>query len=149
MSNVHLLETAMLKELAAREFYRQIAQRISDHGGKEKFLQLSREEGHHFDILRRWYAGDAGKEFDESTACCKPTYPFPDKAVFESTSAMEALSVGITSEKEAMEFYQSFRDQVTDLESKKTLSQLIQFEEGHLHRLQSEYDSLLHHFYWI
>ncbi len=150
MSNGNLLETAMLKEVAAADFYRQIAERISNAAGKSKFMELSREEEGHLEVLERWYAKETGgKKFDPETACCRLDYTFPQQAVFDGTSALEAISVGISAENESIELYTSFRDKVTDEEARKTLERLIEFEKGHLHRLQQEYDAVLHHFYWI
>ncbi len=150
MSNINLLETAMLKEVAAADFYRQIAERIRNAAGKGKFMELSREEEDHLEVLKRWYVKETGgKKFDQETACCRLDYSFPQQAVFDGTSALEAISVGITAEKESVDLYTSFRGQVTDEEAMKTLERLIEFEKGHIRRLQQEYDSVLHHFYWV
>lgn len=150
MSNVNLLETAMLKEVAATDFYRQISERIGNAAGKSKFMELSREEEDHLEVLKRWYAKETGgKKFDQETACCRLDYSFPEQAVFDGASALEAISVGISAEKESVDLYTSFREEVADEEAGKTLERLIEFEKGHLRRLQQEYDAVLHHFYWV
>ncbi len=150
MSNINLLETAMLKEVAAADFYREIAERISNKTGKIKFMELSHEEEEHLEALKRWYAKESGgKAFDPETACCRLDYSFPQGAVFDGASALEAISVGISAEKESVDLYTSFREEVADEEARKTLERLIEFEKGHVRRLQQEYDAVLHHFYWI
>lgn len=150
MSNINLLETAMLKEVAAADFYRQIAERIPNASGKGKFMELSREEEAHLEVLKRWYAKETGgKKFDQKTACCRLDYSFPQQAVFDGTSALEAISVGISAEKESIDLYTSFREEVADEEARKMLERLIEFEKGHVRRLQQEYDAVLHHFYWV
>ncbi|MEI6509553.1 MAG: ferritin family protein [bacterium] len=150
MSNVSLLETAMLKEVATADFYREVAERIGNAAGKSKFMELSREEENHLEALKRWYAKETGgKKFNQDTACQPLDYSFPQQAVFDGASALEAISVGISAEKESIDLYTSFRQEVADEEAVKTLERLIEFEKGHLRRLQQEYDAVLNHFYWL
>ena len=57
--------------------------------------------------------------------------------------------MGISAERESVDLYTSFRAEVSDEEAVKTLERLIEFEKGHVRRLQQEYDAVLHHFYWL
>ena len=148
MEKLELLRKAILKEISANEFYVSVAERITNKDGKRSFLELAHEEEKHRHTLSEWFLRETGTSYKVDPTEVRPLFHFPEGPCCQST-ALEALSVGIQSERDSVEFYTSFRPQVEDEASKSLLAGLIAFEEGHFLKLQREYDQVLHHFYWI
>jgi rubrerythrin len=149
MEKLELLRKAILKEISANNFYASVAERITSKDGKRVFLELAGEEGKHRQTLSEWFLRVTGTSYQADPTEAQPLFQFPEEAVLSQSTALEALSVGIQSERESVEFYTSFRLQVEDEASKDLLAGLVAFEEGHFLKLQREYDQVLHHFYWI
>ena len=149
MEKLELLRKAILKEISANEFYASVATRIANKDGKRSFLELAHEEEKHRYTLSEWFLRETGKSYKVDPTEVGPLFHFPEEAVLSQSTALEALSVGIQSERDSVEFYTSFRLQVEDEASKSLLAGLIAFEESHFLKLQREYDQVLHHFYWI
>ncbi len=149
MEKLELLRKAILKEISANEFYASVAARITNKDGKRIFLELAHEEEKHRQTLAEWFLRETGASYQVDPTEVRPLFHFPEEAVLSQSTALEALSVGIQSERDSVEFYTSFRLQVEDEAGKDLLAGLISFEEGHFLKLQREYDQVLHHFYWI
>lgn len=149
MEKLELLRKAILKEISANEFYTSVATRITNKDGKRSFLELADQEEKHRHTLSEWYLRETGTPYKVDPTEVQRLFHFPEEAVLSQSTALEALSVGIQSERDSVEFYTSFRLQVEDEAGKDLLAGLIAFEEGHFLKLQREYDQVLHHFYWI
>lgn len=149
MEKIELLRKAILKEISANEFYASVATRITNKDGKRIFLELAHEEEKHRHTLSEWFLRETDTSYKVDPTEVEPLFQFPEEAVLSQSTALEALSVGIQSERNSVEFYTSFRLQVEDESGKDLLAGLIAFEEGHFLKLQKEYDQILHHFYWI
>jgi len=59
-----ILTEAIYREIEARNFYRRIADTITNEEGKKKFYQLSRDEESHRDKLFQWYSKLFSEEFE-------------------------------------------------------------------------------------
>lgn len=149
LSKRKLLELAIYQEIATRDFYLQVSQRIQDRGGKRKFLDLSEEEEKHRETVGQWYEKEAGQSFQPDPEPIKPIFQFPEGSIFNQSTALEAVSVGIQLERESANFYASWKEKEEEPELKSVLQKLIEFENNHYLRLKEEYEAISKNFYWI
>jgi rubrerythrin len=123
-------------EIAARDFYRQAAERIADPATRDTFLSLSVDEEKHREILETFrYNPEARVTFEKVTDYqVAENEQLPDLTF--DTSPAEALQIAIKKEQEAMERYQHFADQCQDAEVGKLYAELAAMERGHKARLE-------------
>lgn len=55
-----ILEKAIEKEIEAQHLYRNLSQKMTDAAAKDAFIQLSREEEGHEQLLRKYLRGEIG-----------------------------------------------------------------------------------------
>ncbi|MGB9553469.1 MAG: ferritin family protein [bacterium] len=149
LSKRKLLEMAIYQEIATRDFYLQVSQRIQDRGGKKKFLDLSEEEEKHRETISQWHEKETGQPFQPDSELIKPVFQFPEGSIFSQSTALEAVSVGIQLERESANFYASWKEREEEPELKSVLQKLIEFENSHYLRLKEEYEAISKNFYWI
>ncbi len=142
------IETAIYREIGARDFYRAIAEIIVNKEGREKFSQLSKDEDGHRAKLESWLE----KRFSESFS------PQPDKLkqaeisgvqINERTGAVEALDIAIEAEKKAEEFYRNRAAAAEGADLKELLLGIADEEHGHFTLLEAERNSIIGGFYWF
>ena len=123
-------------EIAARDFYRQAAERIADPAARDVFLSLSEDEEKHREILETFRFDPVARvEFEKVTDHgVAETEPLPDLG-FDMKPA-EAFQVAMKKEQEAMELYQRLADQCGDAEIKRLYGELAAMERGHKARLE-------------
>ena len=123
-------------EIAARDFYKQAAERIADPAAKDVFLSLSADEERHREILETFrFNPEARVEFEKVTDyAVAEAEQIPDLTF--DTSPADALQIAIKKEQAAMETYQRFADQCEDAETKKLYTELAAMERGHKARLE-------------
>jgi rubrerythrin len=144
-----ILTKAIHKEIQIRDFYRDVSGKIDNKKGRKQMLALSNGEDEHRDILSSRYKALFGKNFvpdpgfpaDSSLDARKTT-------VYDQATAVDVVSIGITSENNAISLYRGLIDEVSDDEDIKILKKLIKFEEKHKKRLQRMYTRLQKFNYW-
>lgn len=124
-------------EIAARDFYRQAADRIDDPATRDTFLSLSADEEKHREILETFRFNPAARvTFEKVTDFQVAENEQVPDMTFDMSPA-EALGIAIKKEQEAMERYQHFADQCEDAEIEKLYSELAAMERGHKVRLEN------------
>ena len=133
------LSQAIHNEIAARDIYESIAEKIDVPAGKRVMVIMSREEESHRKILtKRLVALTGGEfEFDESLDT-GPDFAFMEKSTFGRTDAVEALSLCLGAEIDAIRFYSHELQNATESPDVKMLKSLIKFEKRHKKRLENE-----------
>jgi rubrerythrin len=132
-----IMQQSIAAEIAARDFYRQAAERIADPAARDVFLSLSADEEKHREILETFrFNPEARVTFEKVTDYqVAEGEQVPDLS-FDMSPA-EALQVAIKKEQAAMELYQSFADQCDDVEIRKLYSELAAMERGHKVRIEN------------
>jgi rubrerythrin len=142
------LEGAIYREIGARDFYRAIAERIANTGGREKFMQLSKDEDGHREKLTSWFETMSGAAF----------IPRPDKlkrteiggiTVDERTGALAALDIAIEAEAKAETFYRERSAETESAELRALLERIADEEHGHYTLLEAERNTIRGGFYWF
>ena len=144
-----ILVKAIHMEIQARDFYREVSNKIKNKKGRKQILSLSGGEDEHRHILSSRFTALFGKDF-----VLDPDYPVDSRldasksAVHDQSSAMEVVSIGISTENISIDLYRGLADEVSDGEDIKLLIKLVKFEEKHKRRLQRIYSRLQKHNYW-
>jgi rubrerythrin len=142
------LEGAIYREIGARDFYRRIADGIANAEGREKFLQLSRDEDGHREKLTSWLETMSGTSFVLR----------PDKlkegeiggvAIDEHSGALAALDIAIEAEANAETFYRKRSAEAERAELRSLLEGIADEEHGHYTLLQAERNAIIGGFYWF
>ena len=144
-----ILSKAIHMEIQARNFYREVSEKIKNKKGRTQMLNLSDGEQEHRDILCERFKALFGRNFAQD-----PDYPQDARlaasksAVHDQASALEVVSIGIATEKISIDLYRGLIDEVSEAEDIKLLKKLVKFEEKHKQRLQKIYGRLQKHNYW-
>ena len=144
-----ILSKAIHMEIYIRNFYRELSEGIRNKRGQKQMRRLSDQEDGHRKLLVSRYRGLFDKDFVQD-----PNYPKDPRmeatrdAVYDQTTALEAVTVGIAGEKSAIAFYSEQLDQISNPEDQRLLKKLVKFEESHLNKLQKTYQRLERYNYW-
>jgi rubrerythrin len=140
---------AIHSEIQAREYYKQVAERVRNQAAKQRLLKLSAEEDKHREKLEKRYNKLHDKEFQfDANLNVSPSFTFIERDVFSQAEAMEVVSVAIKAENEAIDVYTAELERVSEKEDIKLLKWLIRFETSHKRKLQKEYDRLAKNYNW-
>jgi rubrerythrin len=146
VSGLEALSLAIYNEQSAFDFYTKLSDTIKNPSGKEKFKFLASDEKRHRELLEKYYTQASGER----------KFPFDANKVKkiqvevkDSTTAYEALDIGIKAEKEAYEFYTKNAKSSKDRESKKMFLMLAGEEDRHYNVLMAERQASIDQFYWF
>lgn len=140
---------AIHSEIQARDYYKQVAERVKNQSAKDRLSKLSSEEEEHREKLEKRYNKLFDKEFQfDPNLNVSPSFSFIERDVFSQAEAMEVVSVAIKAENEAIDVYTAELEGVTEKEDVKLLKWLIKFETNHKRKLQKEYDRLAKNYNW-
>lgn len=146
ISHLEALSLAIYNEQFAFDFYTKLADTIKNPSGKEKFKFLASDEKRHRELLEKYYTQvTGGQKFPFDPAKVKKI----QVEVKDSTTAYEALDIGIRAEKEAYEFYTKNAKSSKDREAKKMFLMLAGEEDKHYNILMAERQALIDQFYWF
>lgn len=133
-----ILAGAIGREIEARDFYRQVAERAGNSTVKETFQQLAQEEAGHQELLESCRADPA--------KLLKIQAPAVDYKVAEITELpafaldmkpADAIALAMKKEQQAVEFYRQMEANAADSGVKAMFANLANMELGHKHRLEN------------
>lgn len=133
-----LFSIAIEREISAHEFYKEVAERVSNQDAKDVFTQLAKEELGHQEILEKYKT--------DPTMVMKFNAPLNDYKVAEATEDTElsidmipkdAINLAMKKELEAVDFYKRLADDTDDLAAQEIFKNLANMELRHKHRLEN------------
>lgn len=162
-----IIDHAIELERREEDAYRQAATRTADERGAAMFRYLAAQERRHRERLERqrasvaagdgWLADDAhvservkdivGKASEAGDIDTTDVIA-PDASVERDTDDLAALKLAIESELKSIEFYAKAADNAEDEAAKKVLLKLVEEEEDHLKRLETQRFYLENHGVW-
>jgi rubrerythrin len=143
------LRKAIHSEIIARNAYEAIAAKIEATEGKQVMLDMSAEEDNHRSLLSTRYQALSGKEFVfDPNLKPGPDFSFVEKSVFGHTDAVEALSLCLGAEIDAIAYYSGELVEATETEDVKMLKFLVKFETKHKKKLEKELKRLQDTNHW-
>jgi rubrerythrin len=133
------LLTAIHSEIAARDAYRAIGERVKNPEGQRVMLAMSEEEERHRNILADRYRAVHGEEYHyDPGRASGPDFTFLEKSTFGHTDALEALRLCLASEIDAIGYYSRALASTADRADKRILRSLVRFEKRHKKMLERE-----------
>lgn len=143
------LHKAIHSEISARDAYKVIANKIEATEGKQVMLDMSAEEDNHHRLLAARYQTLTGREFVfDADLKPGPDFTFVERSAFNHTDAVEALSLCLGAEIDAISYYEGELVEATETEDIKMLKFLVKFETKHKKRLEKELKRLQETNHW-
>ena len=152
-----VLKVAIQMEKDGYDFYMKAASQTSSGMGESIFKSLAKDELLHLEVFQKIFEDRMGKEEWDALVNSGNKYAnlsiFPkDLAAVEGanpdTNELDALHMGMDSEKEAIDFYSKILAQTDDPEIKKLIEKIIHQEKDHYLILQEEFNHLSMTGYW-
>ena len=136
-------------ELKGIRFYENLSDITLNAGGRLFFRNLASDEKQHYEVFKRIYLEHYSGE------CAFPTiedledgigsiFDFDIKGggLSEKSDILDALNIGINSEKKSLEFYGEALKNESDETVRNILMKIISEEEKHLSILQNEIEAI-------
>jgi len=143
------LRKAIHSEIVARDAYRSISDKIDVPEGKQVMLDMSAEEDRHREILSERFLVRTGTEFSFDPGLKPgPNFSFIEKSTFSHTDALDALSLCLGAEIDAISYYEGELYSATESEDVKMLKSLVKFEKKHKKKLEKELKRLKETNHW-
>jgi rubrerythrin len=130
MNLMEILEAGIWREKVSAEFYKRLSKRVK--GDLKLLLEyMSTEEMGHEKFLRNLYKRMFNREPGEVSEVGE--YEMPE---VEVKAIEELIEIGIEKERESKRFYMDLFCMLDSFEDKEVVLQLINFEDGHLRKLE-------------
>lgn len=127
---MEILEAGIWREKVSAEFYKRLSKRVK--GDLKLLLEyMSMEEMGHEKFLRNLYKRMFNREPGEVSEVGE--YEMPE---VEVKAIEELIEMGIEKERESKRFYMDLFCMLDSFEDKEVVLQLINFEDGHLRKLE-------------
>ena len=144
---IKILETAILEEIKAKDFYLKVSSQLSNKEAQMRFKRMAESEQEHEDILKSWYEETCGYPFDPLQAQEKENEP--DIAEPEQNATfLDVLKLIAKVENRAFLFYKEAAVIARTPEEKKLFTRLASLEQMHADQsrieLQMFMDESLH-----
>ena len=152
------IKTAIQMEKEGYSFYKKAAVQTSSEMGKSIFESLASDELLHLDVFQKMFKDEVGEfEWDNLVDSSKKYANikiFPkDLKTMEGANPdsdeMDALRIGMDSEKEAIDYYKKILENTTDPDIKNIINEIIEQEKNHYLILEQEFDHLDKTGYWF
>ena len=145
------IKTAIQMEKNGFAFYQKAAAQTSSDMGRTVFESLAADERVHLDTFQKMFSGNIGSvEWD---SLVQSNNKYTDRSIFPkdlqavaginpNSNELDALRIGMDSEKDAIEYYTEIVNKTPDRNVKKILNEIINQEKNHYLLLQQEFSHL-------
>lgn len=150
------IKTAIQMEKDGHSFYKKAAAQTTSEMGKSIFESLANDELVHLDVFQKMFEDKISKsEWNQLVNSSKkyadmPIFPKDLKAVEGTnpdTNELDALRMGMDSEKEAIDYYTTLKEN-TSQDVQEIINKIIQQEKNHYSILEQEFNHLNKTGFW-
>jgi len=150
------IKTAIQMEKDGHSFYKKAAAQTTSEMGKSIFESLANDELVHLDVFQKMFEDKISKsEWNQLVNSSKkyadmPIFPKDLKAVEGTnpdTNELDALRMGMDSEKEAIDYYTTLKEN-TSQDVQEIIDEIIQQEKNHYSILEQEFNHLNKTGFW-
>ena len=134
---IKILETAVLEEIKAKEFYLKMSVQLSNKEAQSRFKHMAEAEQEHEDILKAWYEETCGQPFDPSKAQPKENKMNFDEPEQHATLT-DILKLIAKVETRAFLFYKEAVVLARTPEEKRMFERLADMEQMHADQSRTE-----------
>jgi len=146
-----MIKTAIQMEKDGFAFYTKSAAQTSSEQGRQIFQSLAEDENMHIQVFSKIFEEAIGKE--EWDALVRSSMKYTNIPIFPKdlnevagaspdTNDVDAVSIGIDSEKKAIDYYNDIKSQTEDEKIREVLDKIIEQEQSHLLILEGEFQYL-------
>lgn len=152
------IKTAIQMEKDGYSFYKKAALQTSSKMGKSFFESLASDEQLHLDVFQKLFEDKVGESEWNNLVNSSKKYTdlpiFPKdletlEGVNPDTDELDALRIGMDSEKEAIDYYNKIKEKVTSKDVKEIINEIIEQEKNHYILLEKEFDHLDKTGFWF
>ena len=150
------IEAAIQMEKDGYAFYQKAAAQTSSDMGQTIFEGIAKDELMHLDVFQKMFEDKISKsEWNQLVNSSKkyadmPIFPKDLKAVEGTnpdTNELDALRMGMDSEKEAIDYYTTLKEN-TSQDVQEIIDEIIQQEKNHYSILEQEFNHLNKTGFW-
>lgn len=150
------IKTAIQMEKDGHSFYKKAAAQTTSEMGKSIFESLANDELVHLDVFQKMFEDKISKsEWNQLVNSSKkyadmPIFPKDLKEVEGTnpdTNELDALRMGMDSEKEAIDYYTTLKEN-TSQDVQEIINEIIQQEKNHYSILEQEFNHLNKTGFW-
>jgi rubrerythrin len=152
-----VMREAIRLEINGRSFFRHAEETTHNQLGKKMFKKLAEDEVRHLDTFGHLFSQlvgeDEWREFAKQEELKGPS-PLIEalKAKIkkgEKAGELEAISIGMDLERNAVEFFEKSSNEATNPKAKELFDQICQEERLHFALLQAQYDAVSNSGFWL
>ncbi|MBI4945569.1 MAG: ferritin family protein [Bacteroidetes bacterium] len=135
-----LIDFAIEQEHEAFAFYKAAAEKVTNPGVKQIFLELAADENGHANLLEMYKEKKVlGEIFKTQVIDYKISETQGMPALSIALKPSEAIAIAMKKEQEAAELYRAFAANSINSDVKETLENLMNMEMGHKHKLENAF----------
>jgi rubrerythrin len=154
---VGVIKEAIRLEINGRAFFNHAAEVTHNELGKKMFKKLAQDETGHLDTFGDLFTAVTGAEewrklVDQEELKGESSLIEELKARMkkgERASELEAISIGMELERNAVDFFEKSARESTDPKAKEILEKICEEERFHYDLLQAQYDSVNNSGFWM
>jgi rubrerythrin len=156
---VRIIKEAIKLELDGQSFFEYVADATHNELGKKMFTKLAHDEAQHLRVFSEIFTELVGEDWKKHIGDVKKREKAPmidalakkvAKAGKEGrASELEAISIAMDLERNAIEFFCSAAKGTTDTKARDVFNRIADEERLHFDLLQAQYDNLTNSGYWF
>ncbi|MGB7063102.1 MAG: ferritin family protein [Candidatus Zixiibacteriota bacterium] len=154
---VNVIKEAIKLEINGRGFFNHATEVTHNELGKKMFRKLAQDETEHLDSFGNLFTALTGGE--EWRKLVDPDEVKGDSNLIdelnsrmkkgERASELEAISIGMELERNAVDFFEKSAREATDPKAREILEKICEEEKFHYELLQAQYDSVNNSGFWL
>lgn len=156
---IEVIKESIRLELDGQSFFEKIADATHNELGKKMFVKLANDETQHLKVFSDIFTKMVGEDWKKYVGDLKSR----DRAqMIEAlakkvasagkearASELEAISIGMDLEKNAIDFFSKAAEKTTDTKARDIFNKIADEERLHFDLLQAQYDYLTNSGYWF
>jgi rubrerythrin len=156
---INIIRESLKLELNGQHFFESVADATHNALGKKMFTKLANDEARHLKVFSDIFTEMAGEDWrrhvgdiktSEKAAMIEALAKKVASAGKESrASELEAISIGMDLERDAIEFFSSAAEKTADSKAKEIFNKIADEERLHYDLLQAQYDHITNSGYWF
>ena len=152
-----VMREAIKLEINGRAFFQHAEEVTHNELGKKMFKKLAQDEVRHLETFRELFSRMIGnglwsqfvreQEIEGPSSVIESLKDRVKKG--EKSGELEAISIGMDLERNAVEFFERSSKQTTDQKAGEIFKQICEEEKLHYALLQAQYDSVSNNGFWL
>ena len=156
---VGIIKESIQLELDGQSFFEHVADATHNELGKKMFLKLAKDEAQHLKVFSDIFTELVGEDWKKHIGDVKKSEKAPmiealakkvkSAGKEDRASELEAISIAMDLERNAIEFFSNAANKTTDAKSRDVFSRIADEERLHFDLLQAQYDYLTNSGFWF